>query len=229
MAELKILLATTDPGAKALGKSLLARREFRVMGTVSGVEALNKIKFEHPDVAILDYALPDMNGDDVCRDIKGDPDVQGTIVAVAIEAGDAWLEERARAAGADHVLDKPLRMEAVEAWLAEVMKAPLRRAVRVPVRIKVEGASSMGEMRGEAVDLSTSGIRFIMTECDLETGYSLWLKFSLGDDTPPVVCKGTVVRLVRQRSGYEVALRFTSFNGDGAPILRRFLRANGAG
>ena len=229
MAQLKILLASTEPGSAALGKSLLARKEYRVMGSTSGVDALNKVKFEHPDIAILDYALADMNGDEVCREIKADPDVRGTIVAVAIVAGDAWLESRAKEAGADHVLDKPLEIEVVETWLAEVMKAPLRRAVRVPLRIKVEGASSMGEMSGDAIDLSTSGLRFLMRNCELETGYSVWLKFRLGEDTPPVVCKGQVVRLVRQGSGYEIAVKFTSFNGDGAPILRRYLRSQGAG
>ncbi len=229
MAKLKVLIATAEATSVArVRQSLLGRDEYHIVGTTSGVEALNKAKFEHPEVAVIDIALPDLSGDEVCREIRRDPDLSATIVGIMAEKGDEFFEQRARDAGANQVLSKPLDPVEIDAWLGKILAASVRRSVRLPLRIKVAGATSMGEMRGESLDLSSTGIRFDMTTCNLEAGYSIWLKFQISADTPPIVCKGEVVRVINKGGRYEVAVKFASFNGDGGPILRRFLRAQGA-
>lgn len=225
---MKILLVTPQAPSPDAAKTLLGRQGLRLIYAPSGIEAHNLVRFEHPELAIIDMALADMPGDEVCRDIKGAPETQHTIVAMLIDAGDEYFRERATAAGANVILDKPLNFTAIEQLAAKILNAPLRRTVRIPVRVMVDGRSTMGEVRGESVDLSSSGILLSMDRCDLEAGFKVWLKFPLDEGAQPVVCKGTIVRIQQHEGRYRLAIQFKEFSGEGAASLRRFLRSRGA-
>lgn len=229
MAEVRILFVAAPGLVEPLRQSLLSRKGFSVKQTASGIEAYNLIKYDHPDLAIIDIALEDEAGDLVCRDVKSDPASRDTFVALLIDQGDEWFAQRARDAGANAVLGKPLKTEEFAKVVAAVVGAPIRRALRVPVRIMVDGATSMGEMRGETQDLSISGLLMRMKDCELEKGYSVWLKFQLSPGTAPVVCKSEVVRVVQGSGEYQVGVKFTSFTGNGGDVLRKALRELGAG
>lgn len=224
MAQVRILFVAAPQVVEPLRNSLLARKDFSVRQTASGIDAFNLIKFEHPDLAFVDIALEDEAGDLLCRDVKSDPTTKETFVAVLVEQGDDWFAKRARDAGADAVLAKPLKTEEVAQVIAKVAGQPIRRAVRIPVRIKVDGATSMGEMRGESLDLSISGLLMRMKECELEKGYAVWLKFQISPESAPVVCKAEVVRVVQGSGEYQVGVKFTSFTGSGGDVLRKALR-----
>lgn len=228
MGDIKILLASTDQRLAKVRDTLQSRRGFRLLYSASAIETFNQVKFEHPDIVLLDFELPDMSGDEVCRGLKADPQTRGTVIAMLVAEGDEWFKQRAEAAGADTVLPKPVPPPVLENWIAGVIHAPIRKAIRVPIRIKVDGATSAGELRGESVDISTTGMRMFMAQCDLEAGFSLWLKFQLEASLPAIVCKAEVMRVAHSDKGYHVGLKFTSFNGEGGPILRKFLRAHGA-
>lgn len=229
MAEVRILFVAAPGLVEPLRQSLLSRKGFSVKQTASGIEAYNLIKYEHPDLVIIDIALDDEAGDLVCRDVKNDPTTKDTYVAVLVDQGDDWFAKRARDAGANAILGKPIKTEELGQVIASVVGAPIRRAVRVPVRIKVDGATSMGEMRGETQDLSISGLLMRMKDCELEKGYAVWLKFQISPDTAPVVCKAEVVRVVQGSGEYQVGVKFTSFTGNGGDVLRKALRELGAG
>ncbi len=224
---MKILLATIDPDVAALRQNLLARSTFQVRGVTSAIAAANAVRFDHPEVAVLDIALPDIAGDEVARDLKADPAAKGTVLVLLVE-DDEWMIERARSAGADHVLAKPVKVEDLEALLAGLLHTNLRKAVRVPIRIKIDGASNAGELRGESLDISATGMRMRMASCDFEAGFALWLKMQVSEESAPVICKAEVTRILQSGDGYQVGLKFVSFNGEGAAVLRRFLRDQGA-
>jgi len=67
---------------RGLADLLQADGDIEVVGeSGSAVEAARRIPALHPDVAILDARLPDGNGIDVCRDIRGvDPSINGLIL-----------------------------------------------------------------------------------------------------------------------------------------------------
>lgn len=229
MAEVRILFVASTALVDPVRQSLLSRKGFSVKQTASGIEAYNLIKYDHPDLAIIDIALEDEAGDLVCRDVKSDPATKDTFIAILVDEGDEWFTQRARDAGANAVLGKPIKTEELAKVIAAVVGTPIRRAVRVPVRIKVDGATSMGEMRGESLDLSIGGLLMRMKDCELEKGYSVWLKFQLSPDSAPVVCKSEVVRVVQGSGEYQVGVKFTSFTGNGGDVLRKALRELGAG
>lgn len=75
-----------------------------------GIEALQAIRAQSPDVAILDIGMPRMNGYDVARQVRADP--VAPIVLVALTGwGQASDRDAASRAGFDHHMVKPVAPE----------------------------------------------------------------------------------------------------------------------
>jgi DNA-binding response OmpR family regulator len=227
MAEVRVVLVAEAKIAEGVRRSLLERSQLHVRTTASGIEGFNLIKYEHPELAFIDLALADVSGDELCRDVKADPSMKGTQVAMFIDKDD-WFRDRAKDAGADFIIEKPFTIDDLEAVIAKTLNVPVRRAVRVPVRIKVDSATAKGEASGYTVDVSTSGVLFDMEKCELEKGFAIWLKFQLTADSPPITVKGEVARVAPMGTGYRIGVAFKSFHGESGPILKKTLRAMGA-
>lgn len=73
-----------------------------------GIECLEQIEAEQPDIVLLDVMMPRMSGFQACQKIKGNPktrDIPVIMVTALNEVGDA---ERAVECGADDFLTKPV-------------------------------------------------------------------------------------------------------------------------
>lgn len=94
-----------------------------VAGT--GAEGLRLVKAENPDVVILDIGLPDMDGYQVCRQIRSFSDVPIVILTVRDQEADI---ARSREMGADDYITKPFShtqfLERVRAALAKPRRGP---------------------------------------------------------------------------------------------------------
>ncbi len=79
-----------------------------------GLEALSIAQREKPDLVLLDLMLPRLDGYEVARKLKGDPETNG-IPIIAITAL-ARPKDRARAleAGCDDYVDKPFDLDLLE-------------------------------------------------------------------------------------------------------------------
>ena len=84
---------------------------FEVATAVDGEEALRKIPEEKPDLILLDIMLPEMNGYQVCRELKSNPETESIPVVVVTaksqESDKFWAKET----GADDYVTKPFEME----------------------------------------------------------------------------------------------------------------------
>lgn len=72
-AAVKLLLVEDDPDIQLVARAALTRAGFRVSVAENGSAALDAIRLDPPGVVLLDWMMPDMEGPDVCRRIKGDP------------------------------------------------------------------------------------------------------------------------------------------------------------
>jgi CheY-like chemotaxis protein len=84
----------------------------RAFGCRSGTEGIALARELMPDLVVLDYRLPDVNGAEVCRMLRGDPATAGLPI-VAVTAAPELL--RAENAGADAVLTKPCQIDTLMA------------------------------------------------------------------------------------------------------------------
>lgn len=74
---LTAVLAEDDPDIQLVARLALKRAGFHVIIANNGVEALAKIAAERPDVALLDWMMPELDGVEVCRRLKADSATAG--------------------------------------------------------------------------------------------------------------------------------------------------------
>lgn len=80
----------------------------------SGREALDLLREAASDdtpfqIAVLDYLMPDMDGEDLAKEIRSDGDVSDIALIMLTSAGDAGYSRRFREAGFNAYVSKPLR------------------------------------------------------------------------------------------------------------------------
>lgn len=84
----------------------------------SGKQALASIESFKPDVALLDIGLPELNGYDLARQLRSLPHSQALRLVALTGYGQAEDQQRARAAGFDGHLVKPVDLSALERAIA---------------------------------------------------------------------------------------------------------------
>ncbi|MFA5147819.1 MAG: response regulator [Candidatus Omnitrophota bacterium] len=94
---------------------------YNVAVGVNGQEALNLIKEKRPDLVLLDLRLPVMDGRDVCKAVKADPELED-IPIVMFTASTQQISVQAKEAGADGFLVKPFEQEQLIAVLDKFLK-----------------------------------------------------------------------------------------------------------
>ena len=72
-----VLIVDDSGGDRALFRTILARAGYTVFEVDRGSETLAKALEVRPHVIVLDVNLPDLNGLDVCRALRGDPQAGG--------------------------------------------------------------------------------------------------------------------------------------------------------
>jgi CheY-like chemotaxis protein len=115
---------------------------------VTGSEALLKAGMFQPHLLLLDLSLPDLPGDEVCRQIKGHPQTQG-IKIVAMSANPQMLQQaRARSCEADAWLAKPFTLRELLAQGA-ILLGPLFTPM-----VGIEGSWAAGLLDGTSLPAS---------------------------------------------------------------------------
>jgi len=106
----RVLLVDEDAKLlKALKRGLtksLPGAEIETCG--NGIEALLRIGAWQPDVVVLDVALPGVDGLEVCRKIKANPETARIAVVALSGHGGGEMEKKARDAGVAALLAKPV-------------------------------------------------------------------------------------------------------------------------
>lgn len=132
---LRILLAEDERMTQAVSAALLRRAGHAVTVADDGRAALRALDEQPFDLALLDLRMPEMDGLEALRHIRAlpDPETAGLPVVVLTASPLAEDTERCRAAGADAVLPKPLRLDALLPVLERIgsgLDGPLRDPAR---------------------------------------------------------------------------------------------------
>jgi two-component system cell cycle response regulator DivK len=103
-----VLIVDDNEQNARLARDVLRAAGLRTIEAGTGAEALGRATSDHPDVILLDIRLPDMDGADVARRLKGDARTAHipvvAMTSFALGDGGEWFLE----AGFDGYLGKPI-------------------------------------------------------------------------------------------------------------------------
>jgi DNA-binding response OmpR family regulator len=118
----RILLADDEPRLLHVVGLYLSMEGFEVREASDGTEALSMLETEAFDLAILDVMMPGMDGIEVCRHIRSKPSTQSMPVLVFTSLSSDADVERARLAGANHLITKPFSLPGLGAVVRSCFK-----------------------------------------------------------------------------------------------------------
>jgi CheY-like chemotaxis protein len=97
---------------------LLRRRGVEALVAHDGASALATARARVPTAVLLDLGMPGMDGYEVARLLRAEPSAQEALLVALTGWGQPDVQSRCEAAGFDHHLVKPVRIETLEALLA---------------------------------------------------------------------------------------------------------------
>jgi two-component system, OmpR family, KDP operon response regulator KdpE len=121
----RVLVVENEPHIRRVIKTVLVSKGYEVWDARTGHDALDLIRSEKLDLVLLEINLPDMNGVEVCREIRADFFM---VVIVLTDRSSEKDKIAAFDAGADDYVTKPF---AASELLARI-RAHLRRRKQVP-------------------------------------------------------------------------------------------------
>ncbi|OGY21399.1 MAG: hypothetical protein A2113_04350 [Candidatus Woykebacteria bacterium GWA1_44_8] len=102
----KILLVDDDSSFTQLYAAVFSSVGFNYSVASTGVEALEKAKIEKPDLILLDIMMPDINGLEVLKRLKANPETNHTPVWMITNLAEQIDQETAADLGAAGYLVK---------------------------------------------------------------------------------------------------------------------------
>jgi CheY-like chemotaxis protein len=124
----RVLVAENSPVIQDVLKLVLNRRGHRVDCFTDGQEALEALRKNNYDIALLDYHLPGMSGAEIAASIKAEAGGRETPMLVAITADAEALLTSAGLENFDQIIAKPLDIFK----LGNLIEHPLKKRPRVP-------------------------------------------------------------------------------------------------
>jgi phosphoserine phosphatase RsbU/P len=110
-----ILLVDDNPANLRLLSQILAERGHRVRAVTSGPRALASARMHAPDLVLLDIRMPDMDGYQVCRQLKAEPATTDVPILFISALDDIHDKVEAFSAGGQDYITKPFQVEEVVA------------------------------------------------------------------------------------------------------------------
>ena len=179
----RILLVEDDARLADMLLEYLGQAGFAVTLAPLGATALEKLADMDYDAVVLDLMLPDMDGLNVCRELRAKYD---TPVLMLTARGDAVDRIVGLELGADDYLPKPFEPRELVARLRAIM------------RRRVPGTSGEKPLHFGRLELDTAAraVRLDGKPCDL-TGYQFDLLMALAKNAGRVLSRETLMDLVK--------------------------------
>jgi CheY-like chemotaxis protein len=159
----RILIADDVLLMRTLLNHVLRRGGHDVLEADAGDEALDILRHELPDIAILDVRMPGLSGFDVCQAVRADPCL--ATIGLIVLSGD-MTELHGRADRADYVLAKPFSPAVLLNVITKLLRAPGR--VGTPVALRQEPT------RASVVQTVPARLHVAPTLDAIPSAYDVW-------------------------------------------------------
>lgn len=118
----KILIADDNAQNRELLEAFLARIDCDAAFSVDGQDTLDKVAEFNPDLILLDVMMPKLNGFEVCRKLKSNPETSRIMILMVTALSELGDIERAVEAGTDDFLSKPVNSLELQKRVSNMLK-----------------------------------------------------------------------------------------------------------
>jgi two-component system KDP operon response regulator KdpE len=155
-----LLVVDDEPQIRRVLQATLSNAGYDVVDAKSGLEGIERVLRERPDLILLDFNLPDMTGPEACRKVRSS--FAGPIIMVTVRNSQHDKIE-ALDSGADDYVVKPFEMGEL---LARV-RAALRRSNTAQPLPKIETPELSVDIEKRIVDVRGDRIHLTPREFDV--------------------------------------------------------------
>ncbi len=150
------------PNVKLLETKLL-NEYYTVLTARSGAEALTILKNSQVDLVLLDVMMPEMDGFEVCRFIKSDPEI--TNIPVVMVTALSEIEDRVAGleSGADDFLTKPINDMALFARIRSLIRT---KRMLDELKLRDQSRNLLGISSGEMKNYSLKEAKLLLIDDD---------------------------------------------------------------
>jgi CheY-like chemotaxis protein len=120
----EVLVVDDNPTNLVLVKYILSAKGWNVATATSAEEALAAIARTRPRLILMDLQMPGTSGFELTRQLKADPATRDIVIVAVTAYAMQGDEERAREAGCDDYLTKPIDKDRLRALVAEILARP---------------------------------------------------------------------------------------------------------
>jgi len=153
-----ILLIDHSGSALSYQETPLRRKQGLLSSATSGEEALKRIREERPSLVIFPFDLFDMTAPDLCREIRGDPDVRQTSLLFISDPDSEREIDLCMAAGCNEVILRPFTSVELEQKIASLTAIPVRRELRILTRIDISVEKNGVFVLGHSLNICLTGM-----------------------------------------------------------------------
>lgn len=151
MAGEKILNIDDSPTVQRLIEMILSSQGYQVVLASDGEEGILKAKSERPALILVDFVMPKMNGYQVCKTLKEDPEFRDTPIILVTSKGDKVGSKFVDVLGISEYFTKPFQPEELLAKIREVLdKKAEEAAAAKAAAAKARSAPAAAPSRGAA-------------------------------------------------------------------------------
>lgn len=118
MSNEPILIVDDNPMNLKLGKKVLELEQYQVLTARNAPETIAILDYFHPRLILMDFGLPGVDGIQLTKWVKADPRNQDIVILIATSYDQAGDEAKAKAAGCDGYVHKPIDTQALPKIIA---------------------------------------------------------------------------------------------------------------
>lgn len=153
MERTSVLVVDDEPDIRRVVVAYLSQAGYETFEAADGTRALTLARERRPDVVVLDLALPDLDGVEVCRRLRTFTDAYVLMLTARTEEVDTLI---GLSVGADDYLTKPFSPKVLLARIAVLLRRPRaeRAGTRVLGDLVLDPDARLVTVAGEPVDLT---------------------------------------------------------------------------
>jgi len=119
--KLRVLIVDDNEMTLTLVSKILELEGYEVDVASNAIDTFNLVEINKYDLLILDVMMPDINGYDLCKKLRGDPHNIDSPILILTAEGNNLEKQRALACGANDLLTKPFNMDVFNSHVKKLL------------------------------------------------------------------------------------------------------------